>query len=241
MPPTHTPASCRFPCILLAFWPALLSFPTPDPDPPHSPPHPFLPPSSFPLSASVVGNIKRTPSCPHYTQLLSGGKQKSSLWFGSQFLSCGHSLTQSSKISPPSSLSSHHYASPMLQIPHGLCRVDGYGIRSATELRPLREVGRGRFHSARVSVRLWRSLGTPLWGEGECCLRFQEQLELAQGSPDLQRGQGYLVLRLLGTQVLLDATEEPRMEWDRVLGLLAGSWLGFVVVAGSTERPCTGD
>jgi hypothetical protein len=41
-----------------------------------------------------------------------------------QFLSRGDSLTQSSKISPPSSLSSllagHYHASPMLQNPHGL-------------------------------------------------------------------------------------------------------------------------
>jgi hypothetical protein len=77
-------------------------------------------------------------------------------------------------------------------------------------------------------------------------------LELAQGSPGLQRGQGHLLLRLLDSQAPLDAVEELRMgcgqrekgressSWvlqGGVLGLL-GRWLGLVeAMAGSPERP----
>lgn len=49
-------------------------------------------------------------------------------------------------------------------------------------------------------------------GVGECSLKSRGQLKLAQGSPGLQEGLGYLVLSLLGTQVPLGATEELRTE-----------------------------
>lgn len=48
---------------------------------------------------------------------------------------------------------------------------------------------------------------------GEHSLRSPGLLELVWGSLDLQGGRGRLVLKLLGTQVLLGSTEERRMEW----------------------------
>ena len=48
-----TPVSCRFPFILMAIWPSLLSFLTPDPEP-----HPFpSPSSSLPSSFSYDYSI----------------------------------------------------------------------------------------------------------------------------------------------------------------------------------------
>lgn len=48
----------------------------------------------------------------------------------------------------------------------------------------------------------------------EHSLRSQGQLEQAQGSPGLQGVHGHLVLRVLGSQPLLRAMEELRMEWE---------------------------
>jgi hypothetical protein len=63
-----------------------------------------------------------------------------------------------------------------------------------------------------------KQLDTAL-GVEECSLRCPEQPKLARGPRGLQGGLGRQLLRLLGTQVLLGAAEEQRMEW----GLQAGS------------------
>ena len=53
---------------------------------------------------------------------------------------------------------------------------------------------------------------TLLWGWGA---QFEVPGTAGAGSgiPGLHGGWGHLVLRLLGTQVLLNAVEELRMEW----------------------------
>ena len=63
-----------------------------------------------------------------------------------------------------------------------------------------------------AGVRLWEATGYRSGGVRERSLRPWGQLELARGSRGLHGGQGHLLLKLLATQVLLDAEEELRTE-----------------------------
>lgn len=67
-----------------------------------------------------------------------------------------------------------------------------------------------------VGIGLWEAVDTtPGMGEGmeEHSLRSLGTDRAGSGVLGLHGGQGHLVLRLLGTLVPLDVTEELRMEW----------------------------
>jgi hypothetical protein len=95
------------------------------------------------------------------------------------------------------------------------CRVKGSCILSAGhKLRSLREVEHGNLYCTyHASAGLWEAMGHRSRGGGA---QSEVPGTAGAGSGVLRTASrlGHLVLRLLGTQALLDAKEELRTEWE---------------------------
>lgn len=87
---------------------------------------------------------------------------------------------------------------------------------SITGLRPLKEAEKFNHaypNTTAKQVSGCREAEGHRSGGGESWSELWTQSELAQGSSSLKEGQGCQVLRLLGTQAPLEASEDLKTEW----------------------------